>query len=108
MSVLLLPNSFGSPVAVKPGIGWGVGRERKKLLNSFERKILRRILGPVSENEMLRIRYSEHHREYNGLDLVLCIKFKRLQLAGHVQRLPLNHILKKAVNFEFTGSLPVG
>jgi hypothetical protein len=57
---------------------------------------------------MLRIKYSENRREYNGLDLVLCIKFKRLQLAGHVQRLPVNHILKKAMKFEFTGSLPVG
>jgi len=57
---------------------------------------------------MLRIRCGEHHREYNGLDLVLCIKFKRLQWAGHVQRLPLNHIPKKAMKAEFTGSRPLG
>ena len=77
------------------------------LLDSFERKILRWIFGPVREKGMWRIRYHELHREYNGIDLVLCIKFKRLQWAGHVQRLPLNHILQKAIKSEFTCSWPV-
>ena len=48
------------------------------------------------------------NREYKDLDLVSCIKFKRLQWAGHVQRLPLDCIPKKALKAEFTGNRPLG
>jgi hypothetical protein len=57
---------------------------------------------------MWRIRYNELNSEYNGLDLILCIKFKRLQWAGHVQRHPLSHIPKKAMKTEFTVIGPMG
>jgi hypothetical protein len=54
------------------------------LLDSFKRKILRRIFGLVRENWMRRIRYNEKlYTEYKELDLVSCIKFKRRQWAGH-------------------------
>jgi hypothetical protein len=43
-----------------------------------------------------------------NLDLVSCIKFKRLQWAGHVQRLPLDCVPKKAMKAEFTGNRQVG
>jgi len=44
----------------------------------FERKILRRILGPVCENYLCwRLRYNEELYELlYGLDIVKCIKFK--------------------------------
>jgi hypothetical protein len=63
----------------------------------------------MRKNGRWRIRYNEElYREYKDLDLVSCIKFKRLQWAGHVQRLPLDHIPKKALKAEFTGNRPVG
>jgi hypothetical protein len=56
-----------------------------------------------------RIRYNEElYREYKDFDLVSGFKFKRLQWAGHVQRLPLNHIPKKALKAAFTSNQPVG
>jgi hypothetical protein len=55
---------------------------------------------------MWRIRYNEEL--YLDLDLVSSIKFKRLQWAGRVQRLPLDHTLKKALKAEFIHSPPVG
>jgi hypothetical protein len=45
---------------------------------------------------------------YKELDLVSCIKFKRLQWAGHVERLPVSHLPRKALKAEFTGNRPVG
>jgi hypothetical protein len=75
---------------------WKLSKKKKRtedLLNSFERKILRRIFGPVRENRMWRIIHNEElYREYKDLDIVSCLKFKRLQWAEHVQRLPLDHI----------------
>jgi hypothetical protein len=50
----------------------------------------------------------ELYREYKGLDLVSCIKFERLQWAGHVQRLlPLDCIPEKALKAKFTANGPV-
>jgi hypothetical protein len=39
---------------------------------------------------------------------ISCIKFKRLHWAGHVQRLPLYRIPKKAMKAQFTGTRAVG
>jgi hypothetical protein len=48
----------------------------------FERKILRRILGPVYEDDLgWRLRHSKELYELlDGPDIVKFIKFKRLQL----------------------------
>jgi hypothetical protein len=82
---------------------------KKNLLNSFERKIFRIIFGLVRENGRWRIRYDkELYREYKDLDLVSRTKFKTLQWAGHVQRLPLNRIPKKTLTAKFTGNCPAG
>jgi hypothetical protein len=62
----------------------------------------------LRQHEIWRIRYYvELYREYKNLDLVSSFKFKRLQWAGHVQRLPLDLTCKKAQRAEFIGSRPV-
>ena len=67
------------------------------------------MFGPVRQNEMCRIRYNEElYQECKDIDLVSSIKFKRLQWAGCVQRLPLDHTRKKSMKAEFIGSRPVG
>jgi hypothetical protein len=60
-------------------------------------KILRRIYGPVQDNGQWRIRYKEMYELYSEPDLVTCIKLKRLQWAGHVQRMEGTQIPKKVV-----------
>jgi hypothetical protein len=61
---------------------WKLSEKAGDLLNSFERKILRRVSGPVRETEMWTIRCNEElNREYGYLDLASCITFKRLQRA---------------------------
>jgi hypothetical protein len=48
------------------------------------------------------------YREYKELYLVSCIKFKSLEWAGHVLKLPLDRIRKKVLKSEFTGNGTVG
>jgi hypothetical protein len=42
-----------------------------------------------------------------NIKILTCMKFKRLQWTGHVQRFPLDCIPKRAIKPEFTGIQPV-
>jgi hypothetical protein len=78
-------------------------------LGIFEKKILRRIVGAVKEEGQWRMGYNKELYElYKDVDLVTFIKLKRLQWAGHIQRLRLDRIPKKAVQAKFSGSCPAG
>jgi hypothetical protein len=60
------------------------------------------MFGLVRENGMWRIGYNgELCREYKALHLVSCIKFKRQQWPGHVQRLSVDLIPNKALKAEW-------
>jgi hypothetical protein len=54
------------------------------------------------------MRYKELYELHKDVDLVTFIKLKRLQWAGHVQRLPLDRIPKKVLRAKFTSSRPAG
>jgi hypothetical protein len=87
--------------------------EKKKTINNerrlsiFERKILRRIYGPICESGQWRMRYSrelevlysEYNRElevlYNEPNSVNAIRSSRLRWAGHVVRMDDNELHKK-------------
>lgn len=67
------------------------------MLDKFERKVLRKIYGPVKEDEAWRIRYNhELYQLYKEPPLSTHIKLRRLQWAGHVQRMPEHRVAKKA------------
>jgi hypothetical protein len=52
----------------------------------------------VKEEGQWRMRYNKDFYElYKDVDLVTFTKLKRLQWAGHIQRLPLDRIPKKAL-----------
>jgi hypothetical protein len=54
------------------------------------------------------MRYNKELYElYKDVDLVIFIELKTLQWAGHVQRLSLDRIPKKALRAKFTASCPV-
>ena len=56
-------------------------------LGVFERKILRRIYGPICEEATWRSRYNEELcRLYDESDLVTSIRITRLRWAGHIVR----------------------
>jgi hypothetical protein len=63
----------------------------RKLKVFSKGKYSRRILGTVKEEGQWRMRYNrELYELYKDVDLVTFIKFRILQWAGHVQRLPLD------------------
>jgi hypothetical protein len=88
---------------------WTLSKNSENALSIFERKILRRIYGPVQDNGQWRIRYNKELCELCGEpDLVTCIKLKRLQWAGHVQRMEGTRIAKEVFKAKFEGVRSVG
>jgi hypothetical protein len=80
-----------------------------RLLNSYERKIQRRILGPINDNGTWRIRYNkEINTLYGDPELSTVIKLKRLQWAGHVQRMESQNIPRMVMAGQVFGKRPVG
>jgi len=81
------------PVLVYGAETWVLSKLR---LGVFERKILRRIYGPVCEEAVWRSRYNEElYRLYDGAYQVTTIKISRLRRAGHVMRIQDNLPCKK-------------
>jgi hypothetical protein len=67
---------------------WSMTEKGKTRLNMWERKILRKVHGPVTEQEVWRIKRNEELRElYKAPDLVVDIKRKQLEWLGHVIRM---------------------
>jgi hypothetical protein len=68
------------------------------MLNTFERKILRRIYGPIQEGGRWRPRWNnELYTLYIDLSIVEDIKIRRLGWAGHVTRTEEERIPPKKV-----------
>jgi hypothetical protein len=78
-------------------------------LDAFERKVLRRILGPMKENDAWGMRYNnESYKQFDEPSLSNIIKLKRLQWAGHVQRMEGKRIPKRILESIFIGKRLVG
>jgi hypothetical protein len=57
---------------------WSMREKDKTRLNMWERKILRKVYGPVTEQGVWRIRRNELRELYKTPDLVVDMKMKRL------------------------------
>jgi hypothetical protein len=76
------------PVLVYGAETWVMRRADEMRLGVFERKILRRIYGPICEEDAWRSRYNDElYHLYGGIDLVTAIKKARLRWAGHIVRM---------------------
>ena len=70
----------------------------KKLL-AFERKILRRIFGPMKENQIWRIKTNEElDKPIKDKNIVNHIKAQRLSWFGHVQSMPDTKTVRRYLN----------
>ena len=68
----------------------------KKMLMTWEKKILRKIYGPTKENGQWRIKTNaELITKYKSQDTVTVIKIRRLQWLGHVIRMNETRSVKK-------------
>jgi hypothetical protein len=78
------------------------------MLNTFERKILRRIYGPTQEGACWRPRWNnELYSLYNEPNIE-DIKIRRLGWAGHIIRMEEERIPEEVLNGNFHTTRPVG
>jgi hypothetical protein len=97
------------PVIMGMQVKAGPSPKKSELaLDAFERKVLRRMLGPMKENNIWRIRYNnELYKQFDEPSLSN-IKLKRLQRAGHVQRMEGKRVPKMILESIFIEKRPVG
>jgi hypothetical protein len=97
------------PVLCRASESWTLAKKSELALDAFERKVLRRIFGPMKENDARRIRYNnELYKQFDEPSLSDIIKLKRLQWAGHVQRMEGKRIPKRILESNSFGKRPVG
>ena len=85
-------------------------RDRKQL-NIFERKVYRRILGPVYDNEKENWRILTNEEIYAKIKkstITETIKLHRLRWFGHVQRMEENRIPKRVLYMNLETIRPRG
>ena len=88
---------------------WVLSKKDEMSLLVFERKILRKIFGPVQENGVWRIRYNEEvYNIYNEPNIMKTIKIGRLRWAGHVERMSDESVPKKILHTKPQGRRSVG
>jgi len=79
---------------------WTLTERDRKQLNVFERKVYRRILGPVHDNEKENWRILTDKEIYASLKIptiIEKIRLNSLRWFGHVQRMEGNRILKRVL-----------
>jgi hypothetical protein len=73
------------PVLMYGAETWVLSKADELRLGVSERKVLRRIYGPICEEATWRSRCNEElYRLYDETDLVTTIKITRLRWAGHI------------------------
>ena len=91
MSSEIVPTTYDNSTLTK--------RDRKQL-NIFERKLYRRILGPVYENKKQNWRIltdKEFYARVNKPTITETIRLNRLRRFGHLQKLEENRISKRVL-----------
>ena len=83
---------------------WTLTNRDRKQLNVFERKVYRRILGPVYDNEKENWRTLTNKEIYASVKkptIIEIIRLNRLHWFEHVQRMEENRIHKKILYMNF-------
>ena len=84
------------PVVLYGAEAWTLTQAEENKLAIFERKVLRRIFGPVQESGNWRIRFNHELKTlYLEPDIVAVAKSNRLRWAGHVLRMDDSEVVKK-------------
>ena len=76
------------PVVTYGSESWTLTMEEGRALAVFERKILRKIYGPVKENELWRTQQNDELEAIiKGENIVRFIKCQRIRWLGHIERM---------------------
>lgn len=96
---LVIYKTLIRPVLTYASQTWTISRQNENSLLIFERKILRRIVGPVRDGDGWRIRRNrEIYERYGDMDIVKFIRLGRLSWAGHVARMEVEEIPRRVVD----------
>jgi hypothetical protein len=77
---------------------WTLTKADENLLRIFERKMPRKIYGPIQEGDTSRIKYNEElNNSINGEDIVKFIKAQRIRWLGHVKRMEVGAMPRKTM-----------
>ncbi|KAL4089380.1 hypothetical protein QTP88_024426 [Uroleucon formosanum] len=99
--------SFLRPVLTFACETWSTTKGDEEKMAYFERRVLRRIYGPILENEVYRRRTNKEVQQiYQKPGINAYLMSKRIEWAGHVWR--SNGILKKALEGKINGKRPRG
>uniref|UniRef100_A0A146MAV6 Uncharacterized transposon-derived protein F52C9.6 n=1 Tax=Lygus hesperus TaxID=30085 RepID=A0A146MAV6_LYGHE len=99
LAKLVIYRTIIRPVVTYGSETWVLTAANERLLNCWERKVLRKIFGAICENGTWRIRTNaELRRLYGEPDIVAFIKRGRCRWLGHVERMPAERYPKKALN----------
>jgi len=95
-SKLQIYSTLVRPVVTYDSESWTLTMEEERALAVFERKILRKIYGPVKENELWRIQQNDELEAIiKGENIVRFIKCQRTRWLGHIERMQDTAIPKK-------------
>jgi hypothetical protein len=90
-------------------VTWTLTQTTEQTLNTFERKVLRRIYGPTQDKGRWRPGWkNDLYSLHNDLNVVEDIKFRRLGWVGHIIRMEEEKIPEKIFNGKFHNTRPVG
>jgi hypothetical protein len=79
------------------------------MLNAFEKKVSRKIYGPVLDNGQWQNTYNhEIYNSYTEMELTKNIRLRRLQWMGNDTRMKNEKVPKKALKGYTEGRRPVG
>jgi hypothetical protein len=108
-SKLVVYRTVVRPVVMYGSETWTLLCRDEELLRRWERKILRKIFGPLYDGGTWRIRTnSELYELYNAPDIISEIKKGRLRWLGHVHRMPGDRVAKRVLEGNPGGRRPRG
>ena len=78
---------------------WALTKKDVLQINTWGRKVLRRIFGPVNDSGVWRIRTNKNLADlYQEKDLTTLIRIQRIKWLGHVQRMEEGREPKQALD----------
>ena len=97
------------PVVTYGAETWMLTAAEENVLRRFERKVLRKIYGPVVDKGVWRIRYNtELCKLMVGEDIVRFINAQRIQWLGHVERMDETAIPKRVLKGKLYATRRIG